>query len=438
MHQGTYPAFVEHKKPDATGFLEFTAAPGKRPRLEGIELEYRDPQDVYLAFDGFDIYSEQRLRLVQAYNARHLRIQNSVLHADHWSRGPQRGVYAINLRRTEQVLVEGNRFYEVFRGVLIRKSERVTVRSNFIKVKGSSGIMYMSGSRHGVIEFNHITGEDFVRYPEDPLAFDRPHQSIIAISANDLVVRGNLLHGIGNSSGMMLYPQQMPLDVPAYRNILIESNALYDTSNYTALRIYNLGDNVVVRNNFFFSKKRLGDCDGVTDEVHYRYNVALNVHSVAEGFDGSGLALYNNIFLGATLIPDNVVERGNVFWSLRAGDDWRTQAVSPDSRLVVSFGRRCGRQPLLMEDGEFFRTKNDLDFPQKSVFDLTLVGESEHFPKVDMSQLPEFFLAPLDDSGFLAAPVPRSRVEKPLPGPWQQPVQSTPLPVSLKSPVVEH
>jgi len=421
VHGGEYPVFEEREAPGVSDFIEFRAAPGTRPRLGGIELEYPEATDAYLSFDGFDIYTEHRLRLVQAINARHVRVKNSELHSDRWSRGPRDGVYAINLRRVAQFLIERNRFYEVFRGVLVRNSDHVTVRGNFITVKGSSGVIYSSGSRYGVIENNHITGEEYTRYPEDPLAFDRPHQSIIAISANDLVVRGNLLHGIGNSSGMMLYQDEIPGDVSAYKNILIESNALYDTSNNSAFRIYNLGENVVLRNNFFFSKKREGNCDGVTGDGHYRYNVALNVHSVAEGYDGSGLELYNNIFLGAAMIPANARESNNLFWSLRAGKSWLMQPISEASRLIVGRDVDCGNHPMVMEDGSYFRTKNDLTFPRKSVFDLTrMPGREMEEIRVNESQLPKFFLAPLKENGFLDNPVPRGLVSRPVPGPLQQ------------------
>ncbi|AQQ68732.1 hypothetical protein Mag101_14645 [Microbulbifer agarilyticus] len=419
VHDGDYSAFVENEARNSDGFLEYVAAPGARPRLEGIEIHYPEPADSFISFDGFDIFSTRRLRLVQVINARHLVIRNSVLHSDRWSRGPDDGVYAINLRRTEKVLIERNKFYEVFRGVLIRRSNDVTVRGNFITVTGSSGIIYMSRSRNGLIENNHITGRDYIRYPEDPLAYHKPHQSIIAISANDLVVRGNLLHGIGNSSGMMMYQNDIPADVTAYRNILIESNALYDTSNNSALRIYNLGENVVLRNNFFFSKKRPGKCNGVTNDGHYRYNVALNVHSIAEGFDGSGLKLYNNIFLGAAMIPPAAEERSNFFWSLKRGKKWQIQPVDTASRLVVGRDRGCGEHPMLMENGEFFRVRDDLTFPEKSILDLTLFGGEENWQKVAGDQLPEYFLAPLQDSGFLGAPVARSRVLRPVPGPVQ-------------------
>ncbi|MCA0902153.1 right-handed parallel beta-helix repeat-containing protein [Microbulbifer agarilyticus] len=425
VHDGHYRAFIEDKSRGSTEFLEYVAAPGARPRLEGIDIHYPEPSDSYVSFDGFDIFSTRRLRLVQVVNARHLIIRNSELHADHWSRGPDDGVYAINLRRTENVLIERNRFYEVFRGVLIRKSNHVTVRGNFITVTGSSGIIYMSQSRNGLIENNHITGRDYVRYPEDPLAYHKPHQSIIAISANDLVVRGNLLHGIGNSSGMMLYQNDMPTDVTAYRNILIESNALYDTSNNSALRIYNLGDNVILRNNFFFSKKRPGKCDGVTNDGHYRYNVALNVHSVAEGFDGSGLKLYNNIFLGAAMIPPAAEERSNVFWSLKRGKRWQARPIDKASRLIVGRDRGCGEHPMLMENGGFFRVRNDLTFPEKSVLDLTPSAAPEEWQNVAAEQLPEYFLAPLQESGFLGAPVVRKQVLRPVPGPVQLTESST-------------
>ncbi|WP_193163698.1 right-handed parallel beta-helix repeat-containing protein [Microbulbifer hainanensis] len=420
VHSGNYPAFIERRPSRWQGYLHFKAAPGERPRLGGIELNYAKPADAQLIFDGFEIFSDKRMRLVTLTNAHKFRLLNSELHSDHWARGPDSGVYGIDLKRSADVLVENNRLYEVFRGVLIRNSVDVSVRHNFITVKGASGIMYMSGSKNGLIEYNHITGADYTRYPQDPLAVDKPHQSIIAISSNDLVVRGNLMHGIGSSSGMMLYAGDSVDDVKAYKNILFESNALYDTSNNNALRIYNLGENIVLRNNFFFAKKRPGPCHGVANDARYRYNVAINVHNVADGYDGSGLELYNNIFAGAVMIPEKALERDNFFWSLRMGDRWHARSSSGSSKVMVDDYLGCGGSPTLLEDGTFFTVKNDLSFPERSLLDLTLAPQSLARQLVNKAELPETFLGQVDPNGFLRAPVRRSEIATPTAGPIQE------------------
>ncbi|GAA5525530.1 hypothetical protein Maes01_02100 [Microbulbifer aestuariivivens] len=421
VHPGTYPRFEEYKNPGRKGYLKFKAAPGSKPRVLGITLTYGDPTDSYLSFHGFDIYSEDSLRIVEVRDAQKVELLHSEIHSDHWARGPNDGVYGINLMDSRDVRIERNKFYEVYRGVLVRNSHEVAIRHNYISVKGASAILYMSGSSNGLIEYNHITGETFTPYPQDPLAVDKPHQSMIAISSNDLVVRGNIMHGIGNSSGVMLYYLGNKREKGmAYRNILFEGNAIYDPINRYAFRIYHLGENIVLRNNFFYANKREGDCDGGSADARYRYNVAIAVHSIADGYDGSGLELYNNIFLGAAMFPEEVTEQGNVFWSLQLGKDWQRQAFSKRSEVIVGDFMGCGRHPKLMEDGSFFAVQNDLSFPTASLMDLTLSRNSLARRLLVPEQLPQAFPGAVEDSGFLQAPIPRDSVAMPSIGPWQR------------------
>ncbi|WP_346838380.1 right-handed parallel beta-helix repeat-containing protein [Microbulbifer sp. SAOS-129_SWC] len=415
VYDGDYPFFSETESPHPRGYLHFKAAPHNRPRIFGIEVAYEQPDDAYLIFEGFEIYREVHRKLVRLKYARHVQVLGSVLHGDRWSRGPHSGVVGIDIHRSSDVLFRDNRVYEVHVGVMIRHSDNATVRHNFIKVKGGSGVTYTYSSKNGLIEYNHMTGEDYTPYPEDPLAVNKPHASIIAISSSDLVVRGNFMHGFGSSSGVMMYDE-----VPAYNNILFESNVLYNSPNNNAFRIYKLGDNIVLRNNLLFSKIRPGACNGHTKDARYRYNIALNVHDIAKGYDGSGLFLYNNIFAGAVLMPEKTTERGNVFWSLAIDRNWKARAPSASSEVITGSYMGCGNQPQVLEDGTIFRNVRSLAFPQRTVLDISLTDQFLRKVTVDRSNLPAYFIDGIDKQGFVREPVPLKDVTYPSVGPVQR------------------
>jgi hypothetical protein len=84
-----------------------------------------------------------------------------------------------------------------------------------------------------------------------------------------------------------------------YNNITVENNVMYDVTNgYYIFRIYKLGTNVTIRNNTIFEP--LKD--------------AFVVHTLAPGYDGSGLKVYNNVIAGATWgVPAVATVRNNIF-----------------------------------------------------------------------------------------------------------------------------
>lgn len=407
VHGGHYGVFSEHRPATGGGTLHFVAAGETRPQLTGISLTYADLQPAGLIFEGFDIYSDDSRRLVLLEKVRGFELKNSEIHAARWTLDRRTGVDAVVVRKSSDINIEHNLIHEVFRGIQVGGSTRVSLRNNFITVKGGTAIQYIGGNRDGLIEANHLTGATYTRFPEDPLAIDRPHQSMISIRSNDLVVRANLMHGLGNSSGIMLYAPDAAGGEEAYRNILFEGNALYDTSNRNAIRIYNLGDNIVFRNNLFFSHKRSGPCAGGSNDARYRYNQALIVHNVAKGYDGSGLKLFNNIFLGATLLPEKVQEAGNVFWSLRVGKEWRARSPGR-SKVWVSGYLGCGRQPRDMENGTFFNSADALDFPHNRIVDFTLAEKAARFVTArDTTDEPSSLLGCLEEDGFLRPRLPQ-------------------------------
>ena len=372
---GYYGEYFETTPKGNTDYIRFSAAPGAKPLVGGINIDYSTKSSAYVIFDGFEVYSDDRVDLVMIDDASYVRIINCEIHADRWARGPNTPVDGIVVDNSSDVLIEQTRIYEVMRPIQVGNSTDVTIRRNYLTAKGGTGVQWIGGNRQGVIEYNRITSESYTPYPEDPLAFDDPHASIISIRSSELTIRGNILHGMGTSSGMMMYSPDAAGGEDVYRDIIIENNAMYDIENPYGLRIFNLGENIVLRNNLFYSHIRGGDCSGTTNDARYRYQTALNIESLAVGYDGSGLALYNNIFIGISNLPSTVVERNNIYWALNVGG-WTSTTPSGTSLVMVDSYMGCGNHPLLFEDGSFFADVINLWFPQNDPADFTLSKDS--------------------------------------------------------------
>jgi hypothetical protein len=147
----------------------------------------------------------------------------------------------------------------------------------------------MTNNKNGLLEYNHI---------HDQQTWDASHASAISIRSGDLKVRGNIMHDGWTSSCMMFYNDDMG-NTYVYNNLTIENNVMYDVTNgYYIFRINKLGTNVTVRNNTIFEPLK----------------TAFIVHSLAPGYDGSGLKVYNNLFAGATTgVPATSTVKNNIF-----------------------------------------------------------------------------------------------------------------------------
>jgi hypothetical protein len=227
-----------------------------------------------------------------------------------------------------------------------------------------TAIKWLGGNTSGVIYGNHIHGEHLAGYPGGPGSVVDPHASMISIRSDGVTIDGNIMYDMGSSSGIMFYPPDAAGGLTSYSNIIISNNAIYNTLNVYAVRIYNLGDNVRLLNNIVFAKyRRSGNTcsDGITPDARYRYSTALQVHSIGSGFDGTGLHMFNNLFIGRVEVPDGVDEGHNFVWSWQGGgalaNGWRAIGQSPSrtSTIVTSDYLGCGGHPKLFEDGSFFR-----------------------------------------------------------------------------------
>ena len=150
-------------------------------------------------------------------------------------------------------------------------SDNTRIIGNYIVATGGSGIQYLGGNTSGEISYNHITGADY--NSGDPDAVRSPHASIISFRSGDVILRGNHMHGMGTSSGIMFYEPDVAGGEGSYDDILIENNAIYDIINTYAIRFYNLGSNVELRNNLIFPGIRTnGTCgtNQTTNDARYR------------------------------------------------------------------------------------------------------------------------------------------------------------------------
>ncbi len=399
-------------------YLTFKAMPGPRPSLPGLWFDYENPTDTFLRVEGFEINSNG-LRQVNMYNARHVELVDCDIHGDQWATGGQ-GVDAVYLHYCWDILIERCAIYDVFRGIVIAKTTRPTIRRNYVRTKAGTLIAYSGGNEDGVIEHNHLAGDAYTGYPTNPDAVESPHASIISIRSGGLTIRGNLMHGAGSSSGMMCYSPDAAGGEDAYSDLLIENNALYDTTNSNAVRIYNLGHNVVIRNNLFYSRVRSGTCpDGMIGNQRYRYYSPLTVHSYGPGLDGSGLELYNNIFIGLISVPNEATEFNNVVWAW-GGATPLSMSPSGTSHIAVSTASSCGNHSTFFEDG-FFANNPNLSFPQAVVADFSLdpngLGANFGNPSVQ----PQQSLGSVGPDGFLRDDGPLRSSSKHSVGPYQLP-----------------
>jgi hypothetical protein len=198
-------------------------------------------------------------------------------------------------------------------GFVYLNSSNITFNYNYVhEICGSIFNDGWAGGSYVTIEGNHAHNAGYNtsdQYGEDA-SF---HGSIIGICNPHTVVRNNFLHDGGGTSGINFYEDGSPI----LSNILIENNVLYNTTNSVAMVLESVGTNVTIRNNTICGKKR----DELGEDLMYNYSFYFG--SLYPGFDGSGINIYNNIFVGAvTIIPPTtnmLIDNNIAYYS--AGED---------------------------------------------------------------------------------------------------------------------
>jgi hypothetical protein len=307
-----------------------------------------------------------------------------------------RGVELFGVRN---VTLERCRIIEYGRGIGLYFTQDVTFRQCYVRNKGTSPIQYGVGNSNCLIELCHLWPNwNYVRYPQDPDAFENPHQSAISLRSGDITIRKCVLHGGGNSSGIMCYR-----DNPRFDNVLYENNLFYDLFNTYALRFYNSGSNIVIRNNTVISHYRkesdpTRNCpDGVTRTTNIRYQVAIQYHGTGTG-TGEPFAIYNNIFIGKANFGPAFGE-GNFFYG---GNTLPGRNINYVPGQSTTFP--CGQHPTVFEDGTFFpnvnfdtiNSFNNRDNPLQDLVDWTYAPNSPAIGYGDPANQPTDSLGTID------------------------------------------
>jgi hypothetical protein len=418
VRDGNYGSLGLSGSQGRNDYVTLKAVPGAAPRILGMSFDGNTGTDLWVAVDGFEIYAPSSTNVIYLKHGRHVRVMNCEIRAQKWAvNGVGRDGFEI--LNCDDILVQHNYLHEVMRGATMSNTSNITFRRNLIRPKAGTAIQYAGGNSNCVIEHNHIWGAPYVPYPQDPDAFQGPHASMISIRSDNLTIRGNHMHGMGNSSGMMFYTPDAAGGLNVYSNILIENNAIYDVTNTYVMRMYNLGTNVVVRNNLMYSGYRTGDCGGHAADARYRYRNAIVVHSIAPGYDGSGLEVYNNIFMGIVSIPSTAVERNNIIWAWGPGT-WRTTSPSGTSMIVQGGYGGCGNFSSFFEGGQFFQSTPNLWFPQPIVHDWTLKADSIGVNFGNPTVQPSWSIGSIGADGFVVLDGPERNSTRHSVGPFER------------------
>lgn len=362
LSTGTYGEYSETESVNRTGLVTYQALPGNTPTLSGINIYYATLSNANILFKDLSVSSNSLRNLITIGRASGVTVSGCEIHALKWYVNATTPVVGAAVSDSENIFFEDSYIYEVAVGVQIGASSNVSVNHNHIKVKSSTGIKYTGMGTGIVVNNNNIHGENFVPYPADPLAPDNVHQSLISIRGDNITISNNLMHDMAN--GVMTYEPDEAGGEVSYDNILMENNVIFNIASGYGVRFYNLGENVIVKNNTISSLARASETcpDGLTPDARYRYSTALAVHTLGAGSDGSGLSLYNNIFIGIANIPRVSIQSNNIFWSLTYTGTVYENSVDNNSALIVDSYLGCGDSPKIFEDASFFKSTIDFSF----------------------------------------------------------------------------
>jgi len=173
--------------------------------------------------------------------------------------------------------------------------------------------------------------EDCRIYDQDTVyqqgAGENTHGSGITVHEPNMTIRRNIIHNFGGSGTLTLYDDAPPAD--GYHDMLIENNLFYDNKSGAPVKLYELSDNVVFRNNTV-----IGYHTGSNNKTE-KYGSALSIKA-KEGWDYSGVSIYNNVIVGKfNFGSDDGVPSGdnNFFWSVWDGDQGNFVRYGSDGRL---------------------------------------------------------------------------------------------------------
>ncbi|MCU0857580.1 MAG: right-handed parallel beta-helix repeat-containing protein [Pontiellaceae bacterium] len=431
LRNGNYGTYTETTS-GRTAWVVYINDEGHAPVIAGISSRFDTPRDVYLVFYGIKIMPDwvdpagdaawqaahpgstdpqypnstsktykKTASVIDGLNSNYLRIINCEIAGTNKHLTP----YGFNSSGCNDVLVKGCHIHRVSRGIQYIGAARVSVLYNHIHNITSSFIVSGGNCSDVLIEGNNAYDSNWTITEDWCPRIEYYHASFIAIRSSNVTIRGNIFHNGATSSTIMIYDDDG--DPAVYHNITIENNLLYDPENATGLRINRVGTNIAVRNNILVGRQRPN-----TQPGPQQYSQVFSLESIADGYDGSGLSVYNNIFAGqASFLTwfTNVHEGGNIYWSLvTTPGNYLTQAdVTSGSKVITS---QVGTAPDYFTNG-FFNGVLDFSWTEDpappvphghgKVIDYTYAAGSEARNFGDATHQPADSLGSIDSAGFI-------------------------------------
>lgn len=313
---------------------------------------------------------------------------------------------AMNIDTCSHIRVNQCHIHRIRAGITYQSSSNITLSNNYIH--NTTSTFFRSGGDNTavLIEGNHAHDCNW-SLSEDwcPRAIGHTyHASFVSIRSSNVTIRNNIFHDGGTSSMIMTY---LSNGEESYHHILIENNLIYDPLNQTGLRLYRLGSDVVIRNNILVGRWRDEAAPGAR-----QYGQVFQLGSVAEGYDGSGLSVYNNIFVGTASFGewfDAVDQFNNICWSALKIDNgiqilMEEADLDSNSRVITS-GTDA---PDYFTQG-FFNGEPDFSWTDDPptchghglTLDYTYTSNSEAINFGHSQNQPEDSLGTLGDDGFI-------------------------------------
>ncbi|MFW6153976.1 MAG: right-handed parallel beta-helix repeat-containing protein [Planctomycetota bacterium] len=260
----------------------------------------------------------------------------------------------------ERILVENNLIADKFQppgsafhgsGISCR-ARPVTIRGNIIRnCGGTSNMTFYWQTFHGGVVVSGDLADPQTEFEEDEPVMqpdtgasgvaDRISSGCVTTLLRNQEVNAFVSGGdiIGQASGAVLTNVIVTSVRPygGYRDMVVENNLNYDSRNISNMRLSDLGDHCVFRNNTVVGRWHNLD----PSKPRYRY---FGVGSIgfAHGTDPSTFRMHNNILVGELSIgeTDDLVEDYNIIWALRGeGGQTANAMTGAHTKLcVINYG----------------------------------------------------------------------------------------------------
>jgi hypothetical protein len=376
----------------ATGnqWTTYQAAPGEEVVFDGMQFDFNVRTPLYMRFDGIKIrYPGNNGALgkttrvmggpVGLTNVSNVEYVNTTIWGAGWTTG--NGIACVYVNNCSKLKFHHCDIGKQETAMFFADCQDVTITFNHIHNGCSSGIKYATGNSGFLIEGNNI--HDFLNIGDY-------HGSAISIRSGDVTIRGNIMHDGFSSSGMMFYD-----DTPTPKsNVTIENNLVYDINNYNVMSMYHCGTNVKFRNNTFVGFNTR------TIDWRYWYETAFGLSSMASGYNGTGVSVYNNVFIGMYACGNSNFTTGhNIMWSYDGPSGWTCTPPEPHSHVVTC--SYSGSDPTGYFKNGFFVQTPDFSYNHRKTLDYHLKAGSPAINFGDPANQTAKGLGTVDDSGFI-------------------------------------